>query len=229
MATKAKASKKAAHEDLESMDGDDESTRRYELMAIIDPDVTEAQYKKHYEELKKLVTQHGAVIDFEEEWGKRELAYPIKKRKHGFYVIFNFDGDSAQVPELEAQLRITNFVIRHLIIKLPKGYAPQKYELDAELPRIEDRLEQRNERRGTRRPGNRRPRAGSGAPRESVKPVETKSVETKPTETSKKEAPAKVTKKEAAPEVVKADSEKELKKLDKKLEALLSSDDDLNL
>lgn len=226
MATKAKASKKAAHDDMESTEADEESIRRYEIMAIIDPDLTEAQYKKHYEELKKLLTQHGATVDFEEEWGKRELAYQIKKRKHGFYVIFNFNGDTTQMPELEAQLRITNFVMRHLIVKLPPNYKPQKYELDAELPKIEDRLEQRNERRGTRRPKAGKPRSSGTPTTTELKPAKAPVV---PKEASAAEAPAPK-KVAAAPKVEpKPDSEKELKKLDKKLEELLSSDGDLNL
>jgi len=105
---------------------------KYEIMAIIDPDVNEAQYKKHFEDFKKIFTKQGATIIHEDEWGKRELAYTIKKQDLGFYVVLNFELDPSKLDEINAQLRITPYLLRSLIIKTPEGYTPQKYDWDAE-------------------------------------------------------------------------------------------------
>ncbi len=112
----------------------------YEIMAIIEPDITEAQYKKHVDALKTLLKKGGAEIWNEQEWGKRDFAYIIKKQDSGFYVVLNFKGDPSAILELENQLRITPFVLRHLIIKTPDGYQPVEYDWDAEL---EERVEEK--------------------------------------------------------------------------------------
>lgn len=188
----------------------DEDKRKYELMVILEPEVTEPQYKKNMEAIRALVETHGGTVWHAEEWGKRELAYSIKKKTHGFYVIFDFDGEPLQVPELNNQLRITNFVVRHLIVKLPDNYTPQKYDLDAEPERAE-RKEVKTEAKLVN--------VSEEKPREvvQVKPAPEMEKEVKPKKVAKKT------------EMSAEDSAKELSKLDEKLEELLSSDGDLNL
>jgi ribosomal protein S6 len=104
----------------------------YEIMAIIEPDITEIEYKKHFAALKDMLEKRGAEITHEQEWGKRELAYLIKKNDHGFYVVINFMGVPENLQQLEGDLRITPFLLRHLIIKTPNGYEPIEYDWDAE-------------------------------------------------------------------------------------------------
>jgi small subunit ribosomal protein S6 len=233
-----KATKKSvsavSSEDLEMMEGE-ETGRRYELMVILDPDVTEQQHKKNVDALKSLLDQHKGKIVHEEEWGKRELAYSIKKKTYGFYVIFDFDGEPAEMPELGNQLRITPYVLRHLVIKLPPKYAPQKYDLDAKPERIEDRIAEKEEKAG-RKPTSRRRGAGTRMPQKYEKKTE----RTATPSVGSKAAPREMRTEDAAPKMevrkprkaataAPKDSEVELKKLDQKLEALLTGDDDLNL
>jgi len=104
---------------------------KYELMAIVTPDVPTTQYQKYIAELKKFLEGFGASIWHEEDWGKRELAYTIKKQDHGYYFILNFEMDPAQMPEVNAQMRIMAHILRYLIVKTPDGYTPQTYDLDA--------------------------------------------------------------------------------------------------
>lgn len=213
-----KATKKV-QSDTALLEENEVSTRRYELMAILDPDVTEAQHTKNMEALKSLIEQEKGSIWHEEAWGKRELAYSIKRKINGFYVIFDFDGATQHVPELTKQLKIMPFVLRHLLIGLPLNYTPQKYDLEMTLERIEDRVAQRAEKEGkmSMKPKPRRALTRPTTPaQEKTKIVE--AVESTPKKTVK-----------AEPVMEPADSEQELKKLDKKLEELLSSDDDLNL
>lgn len=120
-----------AEEQVETGDMQVESeVIRYELMVIVTPDVTQADYEKHVEEVKTLLGAHNAKINHTEDWGKRDLAYSIKKKEHGYYYVFDFEMDPSEAPELNKQLRITPFVLRYLIVKLPEDYTPQKYDLE---------------------------------------------------------------------------------------------------
>lgn len=120
----------SAHKDEELLEAD---RLKYEVMAIIDPDVGTVDYKKDFDALKSLIENHGGFIWNEEEWGKRELAYSIKKKDHGFYVVVDFDADPSKIPEIIRQLKITPFVVRSLLVKLPDEYVPQHYDLDEAL------------------------------------------------------------------------------------------------
>lgn len=237
-----KATKKSvssvSNDDLEMMEGE-ETGRRYELMLILDPDVTEAQHKKNLDALKKLLEQHKGNIVHEEEWGKRELAYSIKKKTYGFYVIFDFDGEPTEMPELGNQLRITPYVLRHLVLKLPPKYAPQKYDLDAKPERIEDRIAEKEEKAG-RKPTSRRRGAGTRMSQKYEKKTERTTTTSSSAGSKAAPAPREMRTEDAAPKMevrkprkvataAPKDSEVELKKLDQKLEALLTGDDDLNL
>lgn len=108
----------------------DQDFTKYEVMILVEPNITQNKYEKHLEELKALIKSFDGSIWHEEQWGKRALAYPIKKQTYGFYVIFNFDMEPAKAQELNGQLRLLNFVMRYLLTKTPKDYAPQKYDLD---------------------------------------------------------------------------------------------------
>lgn len=230
---------------------------RYELMVLIDPNANSGEYAKHIDAVKKLLTDHGADIWHEEDWGKRELAYSIKKQAYGYYFIVNFNMEAREVPKVEEQLRILNFVMRHLALKVPADFTPQTYQLDQEeeKPKREDKVEHES-------------KAKPAAPRK--KPVPVKDVEPVPVEaetpetsaieeasaaeatdetpevevtvpTAKTEAPeddeAPAPKKAAKSKAVKSaptpkvedSGEADLSKLDAKLEELLSGDDDLNL
>lgn len=186
---------KIAHDTDQEQDLDLDVVR-YELMAILSPDLATPAYKKQLESLKELLATHKGSIRHEEEWGKRELAYNIKKHTHGHYVVIDFDMPPAEAQELNNQLRITPEVIRYLIVKLPVNYTPQKYNLDEEVKRPE-------------------PKPDPIAPAYE-KPV-------------KREAPRVVKREEEPKQEVVKESKKDLSKLDEKLEAMLSSDQDLNL
>ncbi|MDP2624643.1 MAG: 30S ribosomal protein S6 [Candidatus Peregrinibacteria bacterium] len=227
---------KTANETVESEETLDEDTRRYEIMAIIDPDVPQAEYKKHFEALKELIQTHGGSISHEEEWGKRELAYTVKKRDHGYYVVINFDGIPAQIPEINAQLRITGHILRYLIIIVPDNYTPQTYDLDAviEEAQPEDEPEMVVRKAVAPKPGpNPEPKVEKV---EKLKVVEEVVEEPTPEPEVEKDEEPEVAEEEVAEveEVVKAPvkekpAAEKLSELDEKLEKLLNEDDDLNL
>lgn len=97
------------------------SVRLYEVMYII-PVLEEEQTQAVIERYKSLLTANGAVIEHEEIWGKRRLAYEIDDHREGYYVVTIFRGEPAVVKELDRVMRISDDVIRHMIVttELPK-------------------------------------------------------------------------------------------------------------
>ena len=96
---------------------------QYEIAVLYHPDL-EVDLTKAEEKVVKLITDNGGKVTATDNWGKRKLAYPIKKQEHAVYVFYTVDlpGDSLQ--KLESTLNITDEVIRYLIVKTdPKALA----------------------------------------------------------------------------------------------------------
>jgi len=95
-----------------------ELLRDYELVLVINPEVAEEQLTATIDIVSQFVTQKGGTISSIERWGKRRLAYPIKHFVEGNYVLANFKLKPAFGKELEANLRISEDVLRHLLVRL---------------------------------------------------------------------------------------------------------------
>jgi small subunit ribosomal protein S6 len=88
----------------------------YEILYIISNKFTEEEVKPIQEKVKKIITDNGGKITFEEEWGKKRLAYPIKHNNHGYYILSEFDIEGKKLEKINETLRLTNEVIRFQII-----------------------------------------------------------------------------------------------------------------
>ncbi|HEY3314176.1 MAG TPA: 30S ribosomal protein S6 [Bacillota bacterium] len=91
--------------------------RKYEVMFVIRPELDEEKTTAVIEKFQNLLTAQGATVTKVEKWGKRRLAYEVKGLFEGFYVVLQFDGEAEAAAELERVLKITDEVIRHLIIR----------------------------------------------------------------------------------------------------------------
>ena len=96
----------------------DEQLCDYELIFIISPEVVEEQLEATIERVSRFITAREGTISEIEPWGKRRLAYPIKHFGEGSYVLVRFKSKPGQNKELEANLKISEDVLRHLLIKL---------------------------------------------------------------------------------------------------------------
>lgn len=94
--------------------------RKYELMYIIRPDLELEVTKEIVEKFKNLITNNGGEIEKVDEMGKRRIAYEIEDFSEGYYVLVNFQLEPNLVAELERVLRITDGVIRYLIVNKDK-------------------------------------------------------------------------------------------------------------
>lgn len=87
--------------------------RKYEIMYIIDEN---ADQKAVSDKLKDILTTNGGKILEAEDWGLKEIAYEINKKKKGFYTVLIAETDSANILEFQRIVRIDNNVIRELVI-----------------------------------------------------------------------------------------------------------------
>ena len=92
----------------------------YETVFILTPVLSDAQMKETVEKFKGILTDNGAEIVNEENWGLRKLAYPIEKKTTGFYTLIEFDGQSDIVKKLETAYRRDEKVLRFLTFRLDK-------------------------------------------------------------------------------------------------------------
>ena len=91
-------------------------TEKYEVLYVLNPNLTEEETQAIVEKFKTLIEQNGTVDEME-EWGKRKLAYEINDLTDGDYTLINFHADPTQIAELDRVLRITDAVVRHMIVR----------------------------------------------------------------------------------------------------------------
>lgn len=92
--------------------------RKYETLFVLNPTLDEENTKANIEKIKGVIEQGGGTVSNVDEWGKRRLAYEINDLTEGYYVLINFEADSELPKELDRIFRITDTVIRHLIVNL---------------------------------------------------------------------------------------------------------------
>ena len=90
----------------------------YELVVIISPEATEEELEARVNKISQFVTDNGGAVSEIDRWGKRRLAYPIKRFVEGSYVLTRFKLRPVFGKELTANLRISDEVLRHLLIRL---------------------------------------------------------------------------------------------------------------
>lgn len=89
----------------------------YESLFILRPDLEEEKISEMMEKFKLLVENNGGEIDRLEKWGKRRLAYEIERLREGLYIILQFKANPVVVKELDRVFKITDEVIRHIIVR----------------------------------------------------------------------------------------------------------------
>jgi len=98
--------------------------RDYEVLYIVRADLEDDKVQDAVKRVNTLIERSGGAIEQTNLWGKRKLAYEVKHQKEGSYVLQDFQLDPNRVPELEASLKITEEVLRHLIVRKPEKAAP---------------------------------------------------------------------------------------------------------
>ena len=94
--------------------------KQYETVFIATPVLSEAQMKEAVAKYTDLITANGGEIVYQEDWGRKELAYPIQKMTSGFYYLIEFKADTQFVDILETQYRRDERIIRFLTFAMDK-------------------------------------------------------------------------------------------------------------
>ena len=100
--------------------------RAYELMVIIDSDVSSDDVDDVIARVAGLMTGEGASIASTDNWGRREFAYEINHKIEGTYVVWEVVTETAGLPLMEHQLRIADDIVRHKLFRLPDDEAARR-------------------------------------------------------------------------------------------------------
>jgi small subunit ribosomal protein S6 len=93
---------------------------QYEVVFIMTPVLSEEQMMDTVTKFKKILTDNGSEIVFENNWGLRKLAYPIQKKTTGFYYLIEFKAQGEMIAKLETEFKRDERVMRFLTVKLDK-------------------------------------------------------------------------------------------------------------
>jgi small subunit ribosomal protein S6 len=91
--------------------------QNYELMVILDPELDERTVAPSLDAFLEVIRQDGGAIENVDIWGKRRLAYEIKKKTEGIYAVVNFSASPAATAELDRQLRLSEAVMRTKVLR----------------------------------------------------------------------------------------------------------------
>lgn len=91
--------------------------RAYETMFIVNPELDEEQTTAVIDKFQGIVTNTGGELVKLDKWGKRKLAYEINHKRDGFYVLMNFNADTNTAGELDRVFRITDDVLKYMILR----------------------------------------------------------------------------------------------------------------
>ncbi|OGG91961.1 30S ribosomal protein S6 [Candidatus Kaiserbacteria bacterium RIFCSPLOWO2_12_FULL_53_8] len=105
-----------------------EETRIYEIAVLISADLTDKEKQETLRNIETLFTERGMKVREKDEWRKMGLAYSIKGKTQGQYIIFYVEGKAAAISELDRQMKIERGILRHLTIKLPPNYEVVNWE-----------------------------------------------------------------------------------------------------
>jgi small subunit ribosomal protein S6 len=141
--------------------------RHYEIVFVVHPDQSE-QVPQMVERYKGVIAAKNGTVHRLEDWGRRQLTYPIAKVHKAHYVLMNIECDNETLTELEHSFKFSDAVLRHLIVKMDKPFTAPSPMMREEKSR--SMMEGRGERGGESRPAaaEGRPAAPEGQPADAA-------------------------------------------------------------
>ena len=103
----------------------------YELLLIITPDYDESEAEVLTDQVKGIIENNGTLLKID-PWGKKRLAYPIRKRSEGYYVLYIFESAPSFIAELNQSLHVIESILRYMIVRYEDDINKLKTENDAE-------------------------------------------------------------------------------------------------
>ena len=110
----------------------------YEAMLIVIPELDEEQIGSTVGRFQTVIERTGGAVSGSRQWGRRKLAYEIDHRTDGYYAIMEFTAGERTLTELKRILRVSDDVLRHMIVKLPPDYAGTQQEETGEANEVDE-------------------------------------------------------------------------------------------
>jgi small subunit ribosomal protein S6 len=98
-------------------------SRKYELVYVVSPDATDDQVTELHTQVESIVQRMNGQLEKTDNWGRRKLAYEIGRHKEGTYVLEVINGDGELMKEIDRRLKVTDLVIRHLVVRVDQEQA----------------------------------------------------------------------------------------------------------
>ena len=114
-----------------------ENLNPYELLLIITPDHDENEAEALTNQVKGIIEGGGTLLKVD-PWGKKRLAYPIRKRSEGYYVLYIFECAPSFVAELNQSLHVIEAILRYMVVQYEDDIDKLKAELTAETANVEE-------------------------------------------------------------------------------------------
>ncbi len=118
-------------------------THKYELMVILDPSIDERTVAPSLDRFLGVIRQDGGTVDSVDIWGRRKLAYEIKKRSEGIYAVVNLTATAEATNELDRQLGLSEAVLRTKVLRAEETIAMAQVEAER-IARKQARSSQRS-------------------------------------------------------------------------------------
>jgi len=110
----------------------------YELMVILNPELSEEETESTLQRLQDIVREGKGEVSNLDKWGKRRLAYEVKKFREGYYAVMNFKAAPAVAAEVERIIKITDNIIRYLLIRDEKAEREEREKREPEKVQEEE-------------------------------------------------------------------------------------------
>lgn len=104
----------------------------YELMVILDPETDERTVAPSLDKFLGVIRSDGGTVDNVDIWGRRRLAYEIKRKSEGIYAVVNFTASPAATNELDRQLKLSEAVMRTKVLRADEAVANASHEQPTE-------------------------------------------------------------------------------------------------
>ncbi len=98
-----------------------EEVRPYEMVALLDPGLSSPDMEETLKRIQDTLEKHGAKIEEVREWGRRTLAYPIRKKREAFFMIYHFQAPPPLPVEVRWPLSRIQGLLRYLIVRREEG------------------------------------------------------------------------------------------------------------
>lgn len=196
--------------------------KHYELTYVVPVKFAGDELEKVQEKIRNIIKKEGGEIDYEEDLGKKKLAYQIQHNSQGFYIVNEFDLDPSKLSGIENKIVLTAEIIRHLVVAKDKMNAEerkvQKIKVEGKngLEKKSDMSDQFNIENQLDSQDKKEAKSDNVVVKEKVvEPIEVEEVISSKKEVAEKKSEIKKSKKE--------DNKVNLEDLDKKLDEIIDS------